>query len=149
MATTSCSKSTVMAGKIRTKYNKYTVILRHNNKSKNVLNYKCRSLSDCETSKTSIGNFFVGGGAGWGLHRAHGYGVSAYPLGYPLDFMVFYSLILCMWRRMAKINKQTTTTKGIRSSLETFKKIYILAKHIVAQHSLVLTTALEKCQKIK
>ena len=66
MATTSCSKSTVMAGKIRTKYNKYTVILRHNNKSKNVLNYKCRSLSDCETSKTSIGNFFVGGGVGWG-----------------------------------------------------------------------------------
>ena len=75
MATTSCSKSTVMAGKIRTKYNKYTVILRHNNKSKNVLNYKCRSLSDCETSKTSIGKKFLGG---WGLHRADGYGVSAW-----------------------------------------------------------------------
>ena len=37
-----------MAGKMSTKYmyNKHTVISRHNDKFKNVLNYKCRSLSN-------------------------------------------------------------------------------------------------------
>ena len=42
------SKSGIMAGKMSTKYmyNKYTVISRHNDKFKNVLNYKCRSLSN-------------------------------------------------------------------------------------------------------
>ena len=31
---TSCSKSTIMTGKINTKYNKFTVISRHNDKFK-------------------------------------------------------------------------------------------------------------------
>ena len=43
----------------------------------NVLNYKCRLLSNCGTSKTVVGNFgfFLGGGGGETIHGSHMHGV--------------------------------------------------------------------------
>ena len=58
-----------------TKYNKYTVISRRNN----VLNCKCRSLSNCGTSKTVVdkvwllGDYLRGGG-GVTMHGGTIYG---------------------------------------------------------------------------
>ena len=55
-----CSKSAIVAGKNSTKYNRYTVISIHNgrfNEFKNVLNYKCKPLSNCGTNKAVISNF--------------------------------------------------------------------------------------------